>query len=87
MRTALLVAARAYAKATGQPLRRVSKAAYGDSRFFEKLIRSPGAGFTAAKFDEVMAWFADPARWPDGQIPHGALLDIFGKWEPASADR
>lgn len=95
MRTALLTAARAYAKATKQPLRRVSKAAYGDSRFFEKLARTP-SGFTAAKFDEVMAWFADASRWPGGVIPVGAVLDIFAvpqgqitgpAWEPANADR
>lgn len=68
LRDALLAAARAYAKATKLPLHRVSRLAYGDSGFFEKLARRRGS-FTVAKYDEVMAFFADVRKWPLGVVP------------------
>lgn len=68
LRAALLDAARAYAKATKLPLRRVSRLAYGDSEFFERL-RSRKGTFTVAKYDEVMAFFSDVRNWPTGVVP------------------
>lgn len=83
MRGVLLGAARAYAKAAGVPLRRVSRRVYGDSNFFEKLARRR-CSFTAEKFDEMMAWFADPLNWPAQTIPVGAVADIAAGKEIAA---
>ena len=73
MRNALVATARAYAKAARLPLRAVSRKVYGDSRFFATLPR--GADFRASKYDDVMAWFADPKNWPEGVTPQ--VVDPF----------
>ena len=76
MKETLLGAARGYAKVRGLPLRAVSRLAYGNSTFFEQLSRGKSVSFTAAKFDAVMGWFADPANWPAGVVGPG-VVDLF----------
>ena len=75
MRAALVDTARLYARTARVPLRIVSRRAYGDSRFFHTMAR--GAQFTTIKYDDVMAFFADPKNWPDGRFPadHFATLE------------
>ena len=75
MREALLAAARAYAQAKRAPLRQVSRAAYGNSDFFEDLSRRR-CSFTAETYDRIMAWFADATNWPEGKVP-AAVVDLF----------
>ena len=77
MRDALLAAARAYGQAKRVPLRQVSRAAYGNSDFFEDLSRRR-CSFTAETYDRIMAWFANPTNWPEGKVP-GAVVDLFAR--------
>lgn len=78
MREAMLVAARAYAKATKLPMRRVSRLVYKDSRYFDALRRGK-IGVVASKYDQVMLFFATESNWPGGLIPAGAVVDIFAR--------
>ena len=75
MRDCLLTAARAYAKAAKVPLRRVSKLAYGDTRFFGRLAR--GGNVSGDAHYKAMLWFENPAHWPNREIPPGAVEDLF----------
>lgn len=70
----LLRAARACARARREPLRVISRAAYGDSGFFRRVAQ--GKPFTGPKFDEVMAWLGDPKNWPDEIVPP-EVVDLF----------
>lgn len=59
----LLATANAYAAARGVTLASVGSYAANDSKFFIK-IRDGARGFTVARFEATMAWFA--ANWPFG---------------------
>jgi hypothetical protein len=79
LRTVLLTVARANARARGVPLRHVSRAAYGDSGFFDRVAKRE-CSFTVAKFDAMMTHFADPKRWPKAggeRIVQECLKDAF----------
>jgi len=84
MRAALVETARVYARTARVPLRVVSRRAYGDSRFFSTMTK--GAAFTAAKYDDVMAFFADPKNWPEGRFPDH-LPDPFAALEKSRESR
>lgn len=62
LRDQLIACAEHYASLTGLAASTIGRQAAKDWRFFER-IRS-GEGFTARKYDEVIAWFA--ANWPAG---------------------
>ena len=80
MRDTILAAAKANAKVRRVKLRTVSRECHGDSPFLDKLSRRR-CSFTARKFDEVMAWFADPSHWPDGTVPD-CVRDLFAPLAP-----
>lgn len=68
LRHHLITCAAAFVAATGLSPATVGRQAANDWRFFSRL--EDGAGFTAAKYDEVMGWFA--ANWPKGsEWPEG----------------
>lgn len=69
MRNALLTAARAYGKAHGLDAAKVSRLVYGDSKFFVRIARGRRLVCSPVKFDEMMAFFADPKNWPDQAVP------------------
>ena len=74
MREAILTAARACAKARREPMRTISRLAYGDSGFFRRVAN--GKPFTVRKYDEAMAWLGDPANWPAGRVSQD-VNDLF----------
>lgn len=61
LRTALIVQAEAFAAVNGLSLGYVSRCAFLDARFIEKLKSGEGS-FTVRKFDEAMQFFEK--RWP-----------------------
>ncbi len=61
LRANLLSCAKAYAEAQGLEVVTVARLAAGDWRFFERMQN--GRGFTARKYDEVVAWFS--SHWPE----------------------
>lgn len=73
-RAVLLRAARAYAKATRLPLRKVSRRVYGDDRFLGKLSR--GGPLTFPAYDKTMGFFGHPNNWPSGAVPRD-VTDLF----------
>ena len=83
LRNVLLTVARANAKARKIPLAQVSRAAYGDSGFFDRLAKRK-CSFTVAKFDELMTYFSNPKLWPVAggeKIVAECLIDAFyGTW-------
>lgn len=83
LRDALLAAARAMAKARHVPLHRVSRACYGDSQFFTRLGRGK-CSVTLRQLDKMMAWFHDPANWPNG-LPLVSVVTVkTTPWENVS---
>ena len=74
MRDAILAGARACAKARREPLRTISRLAYGDSSFLRRVAN--GKPFTVRKYDEVMAWLGNPANWPEGRVSQD-VEDLF----------
>lgn len=79
MRETMLAAARAWAKAHRTKLSTASWKAHGDTPFFGRLANGSGS-FTARKYDEVMAWFADPRNWATGAVP-AMVIDLFAPLE------
>lgn len=67
LKSAMLGAARACAKAHRVSLKTVSRWAYGDGKFFISI--QSGGKFTVASYDKVMAFFAKRSSWPDGKSP------------------
>ena len=67
LRAGLLAWARAYGKAARLPLRKVSRLAYGDGEFFNRLRR--GHNVTGEAYDKAMAWLGNAQNWPAGAIP------------------
>jgi hypothetical protein len=64
MRSALIAQAEAFAALNGLSLGYVSRCAFLDARFIEKLKSGDGS-FTARKFDEAMHYFGE--KWPQGR--------------------
>ncbi|HCQ52719.1 MAG TPA: hypothetical protein DIV82_00505 [Brevundimonas diminuta] len=60
LRSHLITCATAYAAAMRLSTTTVGRLAVNDWRFFDRM--ADGAGFTVAKYDEVMRWF--DANWP-----------------------
>lgn len=83
LREVLLRAGRAAAKARREPLRRISRLAYGDSGFFDRLRRNKT--FTVEKYDQAMAWLADPANWPGGTVSPEVGDPLVGAREPEAS--
>ena len=67
LRNGLLAIAKTYAKTSRMPLRKVSRLAYGDARFFAKVAK--GAMVSDHAYDKVMEWFEEPKNWPHGVVP------------------
>lgn len=82
----MLTAARAWAKAHRTKLSTASWKAHGDTPFFGRLANGSGS-FTVRKYDEVMAWFAEPNNWSSGpdRIGRGIVppmvIDLFAQFE------
>jgi hypothetical protein len=76
----LIRLARAWCDATGNILSAAGRQAVGDSRFFTNLVERHEAGYrqegdrqgsiTYRVYCETIAWFHDPANWPDGVPPN-----------------
>jgi len=60
LRHHLITCAAAFIAASGLSPATIGRQAAGDWRFFDRM--ADGAGFTVAKYDEVMRWF--DANWP-----------------------
>lgn len=82
LRDVLLELWRMNARARGIQPSMVSRYAYGDVDFFERLeqqarddrignarIGRQRASVTVRKFDELIAYFHDPSNWPEGKVP------------------
>jgi hypothetical protein len=59
----------------------------GNSKFFDQVAR-PGGSCTVATFEKFLAFFRDPANWPEDVIPKDAaeLLGKFANIGPGAAE-
>ena len=73
----LIWLARIWCDKTGNKMSATGRRIVKDSKFFPNLIDRYEAGarydtqgsFTLRVYDKVVAWFHNPANWPDGTIP------------------
>lgn len=82
LKESLIALADAWCAVTGRQLSGLSTLVLKDSKFFGRIAGN--AGLTVSTVERFLAFFRDPASWPDGTIPEdvSAILARLPAHEP-----